>query len=269
MTTRLRIFTAALLVAATFTLSGAQEAKPEAPETYRLRGLTEVKVDELMRLYSAQTGRPIIVQPKTLPDSVSVLTGEAEKNAGVESLLRTTLAQYRLALVQVGEFDQIVPTVEALTWARTVKPDEVKQIEPLLVVRTVVTLKHMNANAVAAALRNLSSRQGGLVQPIVDVARQPGALLICDYAENVRELLAVVELIDQPREKAPDAMRSEVITLKHTQASDIMAAVQSACGDDVKAGVDVINNRVVISGSNEQVQRVTDVVNKLDQPKAK
>ena len=269
MHTHLRIFTAALLVAATFTLSGAQEAKPEAPDTYRLRGLTEVKVDELMRLYSAQTGRPIIVQPKALPESVTVLTGEAESNAGVESLLRTTLAQYRLALVQVGEFDQIVPTVEALTWARTVRPDELKRIEPLLVVRTVVTLKHMTANAVASALRNLSNRQGGLVQPIADAGRQPGAVLICDYAENVRELLAVIDLIDQPREQAPDAMRSEVITLKHTQASDIMAALQSACGDNVRAGVDAMNNRVVISGSNEQVERVIDVVNKLDQPKAK
>ena len=175
-----------------------------------------------------------------------------------ETALRTTLAEYHLVLVDMGEFDRIVSASEMCTYAHTVNIDELDNVHDLAPVRVVVTLMNTDANAVRGAILNLTTRQAGVVSPVSRRGRVQ-SVFICDYAENVRRILKVIEQMDLQ----PDTV-SRVVRLKNRKLDDIQQAVDSAAGKWVDLGFDKGTNSIVLSGAEQDVQRVNDVINTLD-----
>jgi type II secretory pathway component GspD/PulD (secretin) len=254
---------AACLVLALLCVDGssAQDEKvPGDAKTLRMK-TEEVTLAELIVFYTTESGRTIVYDPKKIAGTLSFRSPLRGADTTAENMLRAALAEYRLTLVPRGEFDAIIPAAEAITECNTVAISDLEKLPPLAYARIVYHLKNSDANAVRGALQNLTTRQGGVVNPVVS---QPGsggtnAIIVCDYVENLRELLKVLDDIDNTVARV-----SKVLTLKHTKSGDIESAVVSAAGKEVAVGVHANERMFVLTGKRDDVDRVASVIEQLD-----
>lgn len=241
--------------------SSAQDEKaPGDAKTLRMK-TEEVSLAELIVFYTTESGRTIVYDPKKVAGTLSFRSPLRGADTTAENMLRAALAEYRLTLIPRGEFDAIIPASEAITECNTVAISDLEKLPPLAYARIVYHLKNSDANAVRGALQNLTTRQGGVVNPVVS---QPGsggtnAIIICDYVENLRELIKVLDDIDNTVAKV-----SKVLTLSNTKTSDIEAAVLSAAGKDVSVGIHTNARMIVLTGKRDEVDRVAAVIDQLD-----
>ncbi|MCA8934566.1 MAG: hypothetical protein KDB68_00035 [Planctomycetes bacterium] len=264
---------AAVLSVLCLSVPSAQKAKPENPdkigksedgEGIVLRGVVEdVPLSEIIQLYSEYKGRTVIYDPRKLSGDVSFTAPRDGFSPDMEDALRATLAEFRLTIVSTGDFDTIVPLAEACTVADVVTVDELASLPPLRPVRVVINLINADANAVRGALQNLTTRQGGMVNP-VSGRGSAQSIIICDYAFNVLEIVKIVEQLD-----APSGNESHVVKLKNRKAEELLTVVSIAAGKLVSVGIDAGTDSIVLSGPGDEVDRVSKVIAALDvqQPK--
>jgi type II secretory pathway component GspD/PulD (secretin) len=249
--------------------TAAQEAaKPEADKqdakaaTQILRGqLEQVTLDELILLYATESGRTVAYDAKKLAGNFTFRSPLRGDSTTAENMLRAALAEYRLALVPRGDFDAIIPAAEAITECDTVAIADLETLPPLAFARIVYHLKNGDANAVRGALQNLTTRQGGVINPVMSPPGSGGtnAVILCDYVENLRELLKVLDELDNTV-----ARISKVLTLKNTKVGEIQGAVLSASGNEVSVGFHGNERMIVLTGKRDDVDRVASVVSALD-----
>lgn len=222
--------------------------------------LDRVTLDELITMYTAESNRTVVYDPKKLSGEVTFRSSLKGVGTTADAMLRTALLEFRLTIVSQGEFDKIVPMAEAITYCKTVALDQLDEIPDLHFARIVYSLKNNDPNAVRGAIQNLTSRQGGVVNPIISRKEQgSNTVIICDLAENLREIVKLLDEVDRTT-----ALVSQVITLKNVKASQIRMAVNSAALEDVSVGVPESDKIIVLTGYQSNVDRVAAVVAALD-----
>ncbi|MBZ0135976.1 MAG: hypothetical protein K8I27_06345 [Planctomycetes bacterium] len=229
--------------------------------TQVVRGrLDKVSLDELITMYTAETNRTVVYDPKRLSGEVTFRSSLRGAGTTADAMLRAALLEFRMTISSRGGFDTIVPMAEAITSCRSVSLAELEKLPGLHFVRIVYHLKNNEPNAVRGALQNLTSRQGGVVNPIVSRKDQgANTLVICDLAENLREIVKTLDDID-----SKTSIVSKVIALKNVKASQIRMAVNSAALEDVSVGVPESDRTIVLTGFQNNVDRVAAVVAALD-----
>lgn len=203
------------------------------------------------------------------------------------SVLQTFLKQHRLILAPFGEdsedsvrFYEIIAATEAITQS----PEVVfmKDLEDWTdttadFVTLVVNLEYADANAVRGALQNLTSRQGGVVNPIPGI----NSLIIADYSYNIRRLAQIISLMDQP----PRSPRLEVINVDNIDAEELANSVnnllsqrqqlvqggraqQNQTTDETMVRIEVAPyvNAIMVTGYDAGIELVRELVAKLDIP---
>jgi type II secretory pathway component GspD/PulD (secretin) len=245
--------------------AGAQgqpaQPKEEEPALKLGNNMEDIPVAELVQLYAEYTKQAVIYDPKMLSGTVNFAAPKDGVSPDIEETLLTALSKFRLTLVKAGEYCEIVQTVEACTLCETVAASDLPDLAPHRFARVVVHLQHTDPNMMRSALQNLCTRGGGMVNPIMS---QPGsgrvnALILCDTAENLRQMLKAIDEIDSAAGKA-----SRVVSLKNAKIADIFAAVASSAGKEVEIGVVEESGQLVLTGRASDIDRVAGVIAALD-----
>lgn len=163
---------------------------------WKLRGQVEIPLAELVGAWVRATGTPVPINTRALaytcsyqapPDGVT-LTGDA-----ITDFVSDMLAQVRMVLVGFSSGRaQIVQSAEAATLAQVVNRTELKKAPASEWVTCCLMFRYAEPNAVRAALQNLVSRSGGIVNPVSGA----NGLLITDRADRVRQMAKLADTLD-------------------------------------------------------------------------
>lgn len=227
---------------------------------WKLRGAVEVSLDELLRLWVQATGQPLAVVPQQLKYNVSYFAPDAGvtfSGPRLTEFVADMLAQARFALVGLSAGrPQVVPMSEACSSATVVDRAELQKTQGGEWVTWYAVLRHADANALRAALQNLLTRQGGIMNPVSGT----NAVAITDRAERVRQLARLCEALDV----APSSERTlESYELPEGKKADDVAAAlrallkppaapQQRGQDGADIGVVPGQNRLLVRGTVSQ-----------------
>ena len=275
MTNSLRTF-AALLVVLTIglSLSGAQEdpsddsglSVREDGKGLELKGaVDQLTLNEAIQLYVEESGKTVLYDPKRLSGNVRIIAPSSGTEMTSEALAQSALKQFRLLMASDGNVMEIIPAAEGITQCPTVTREELENLPPGQFAKMVIQLRASEANAVRGALQNLTTRQGGVVNPIAGA----NALIIADYVYNLKDLIVMID-----RMEAGTEVVSRVFTLKNVVYSDIHGAL-AACLDSNQArrpgapaptaiGATSNGKYLVVTGVVWEVERIEEVIQQLD-----
>lgn len=256
-----------------FGVAGAQEEDGgikvrDDGKGLELKGTTEdLSLNDIIKIYVEESGKTVLYNPKMISGDVTVNSPAEGVTMTSEDLLNSALKQFRLTMASDGNVIEIIPAAEAITQCETVSREQLKDLPPGRFVRVVVQLRASEANAVRGALQNLTTRQGGVVNPIAGA----NSLIIADYASNMVDLLDLVD-----RMEAETEVVSRVVKLQHVVYADIQNAL-NACLDPMQArrpgapqptsvGATLNGKFIVISGVTWEVERIAGVLAQLDVP---
>lgn len=280
----------ALLVVTIALLGSSLPAQNEDDTAFVLRGVTEgITIAEMVQLTSDFQKIKFLYNPQQVRGEVTIVApreGFAVPRGAMFSVLQTFLKTFRFILTPFGEdssdsvrFYEIIQATEAIAQAdRVIFLDQMHEWTETSAdfVTLVVNLKYADANSVTGALRNLTTRQGGMVQPIVGI----NSLIIGDYSYNIRRLAQIIQLMDQP----PRSPRLELINVNYIDAEELVTSLNSLLTarqqllqatprrpgspeDETMVRVEVAPyvNAVMVTGFDVGIELVRELVAKLDQ----
>lgn len=246
----------------------ATTARAGAPITLNF---SDAEIEAIARALAAATGRPIIVDPRvkgtlTLVTDTPVRLPAALAQFGAELRLRG------YALVESAGILKIVPEAEAKLLGGPVLTDTAPGAGEGQLVTQIFRLQHENANQLVPILRPLISPNN----PIT-VNNSQNALIITDYADNLRRIARIVAALD-----IGNATDLEVIPLQHVVASDIVGWLRQLLDDDGQPGAqrqpggprttvlaDPRSNSVLLRASHPaRLQLARALIERLDRPNA-
>jgi len=289
----------------------AGEGQPEVREEQegiRLIGKKKIKLLDWMELVAAASGIQFMISAqisslltnKEIEIISPIDPGTFIPREALFGVLQAMLKSENLILSPFGEDDppnsiqfyEVVQITDAMTSSRVddvleldgfknfkgSKLDEELKRKNAGFVTMIAKLKYADANQVRAALTQLATRRAGIINPI---AGEVNALLIADYAFNVRRFAQLIDLMDRPAEKP----RLEVINVRYLDAQELATAIQ----DLLQARDTVINqfgqpqpggagsnedavsitvapnmNSMMVWGYDESIQLVKELVEKID-----
>ncbi|MFZ3220046.1 MAG: type II secretion system secretin GspD, partial [Rhodoferax sp.] len=223
------------------------------------------------RTMATLTGRNVVVDPRV--KGAMTLTSDTPVSPAVA--YNQFLALLRLqgyAVVQTDGLDKIVPEADAKLQGGLVASSDTASSGAVgnQLVTQVIRLQHENANNLVAVLRPL-------INPNNPININPGnnALVITDYADNLRRLARIVAALD-----VPNATDLDVIPLKNASASDLAplvlrllesggtgAAGQADASYKTTVLAEPRSNALIVRAANQaRLALARSLIDKLDQP---
>ncbi|MCF6228852.1 MAG: hypothetical protein L3J82_09385 [Planctomycetes bacterium] len=282
---------AVALLCGSLSAQGGLEVKTEGGKTTLSGDLTDIPLEDLIRLACEQQKIRIIYDPKKVTGTVTFLApkgGFEVSNGALFSLLQLGLKQFRLTTLtpfgtdsgQSTKIYEITPASEAITTNTPVIflediddwTDTTDQYITL-----VANLKYAEANSVRGALQNMTSRQGGQVNPVAGV----NVLLISDYADNIRRLAKIIKTLDVPNtapkleyielaHAAPESVANEINGLMQRKAATNNQRPRRPCVPQDQTIVEVqassAGNAIIVSGYAAGIDIVRELLKKMDAP---
>ncbi len=202
--------------------------------------------------------------------TVNIVSDKPVSKDLLYQILLSTLRVQGYAAVEEGGYVKIVPEAEAKTSAGPVG-EAATHIPGDRIVTQVFILQNENATQLVPVLRPL-------VTPNNFIAAYPNnnAIVITDYAENVRRIQRIIESIDRP-----SGAEVQIIRLQNASAIDIAQTLtrvvaettvpQTTPGASPKAAiaVDARTNSLVVRADNPQLMaRIKSLAAGLDTPGA-
>jgi general secretion pathway protein D len=274
----LRSFLAALALAAWLPAPAAQ-APPAAPAPAAPQGAPEdekitvnfvnADIQSVIKTVGDHTGRNFILDPR-VTGTVNIVSDKPVSKDLLYQILLSTLRVQGYAAIEGDGFTKIVPEAEAKTNAGPVG-SQAARVAGDRIVTQVFMLQHESAVQLVPVLRPLVTANNF-------IAAYPGnnAIVITDYAGNVRRIQRIIESIDS----AP-ATDVQIVRLQNASAIDIaqmlqrvvpeMTAPATAPGTPPKAAVavDTRTNALLVRADNAQVMaRIKTLALGLDGPGA-
>jgi len=223
-------------------------------------------IQAVVKAVSQMTGRNFLIDPRVKGQVTIISAKPVTSQAAYQIFLSSLKAQGFTAVEGLGH-TRIVPTTEAKTSADVV--DQPYGGEKIMT--HVLVVQYSSPTQMIPLLRPLMAPTSQIA------AYDPAnALIITDYAENIRRLIRIVEKIDQP--VSSDVT---VINLKHASALDLAdlvarlslpsgapgvpAAPQHAGGDRFTIIPDMRTNSLLVRADNPgRVNQIRSLVEKLD-----
>jgi general secretion pathway protein D len=186
-------------------------ARSRAPVTVNF---VNADIEAVTRAFAAMIGRQIAVDPRVK----GTVTVYSEQPISVREAYLTYLSSLRglgFAMVDNGGLLKVVPEADAKIQTGTVSVGEVGPRGDQVITQ-IFTLQHQSPNNLVAVLRPLITANN-------TINANPGsnALIITDYADNLRRLAQIVAALDRPTDADVD-----LIPLKHAVATELAPLVQ-------------------------------------------
>ncbi|MBK7659882.1 MAG: type II secretion system secretin GspD [Betaproteobacteria bacterium] len=259
-------FLASLLVLA---LLAPVPAMSQAADERVTLNFVNADIVSVIKAVGGHTGKNFILDPR-VTGTVNVVSEKPVPKDLLWPMLLSVLRTQGFAAVESGGFVKIVPEAEAKTGASPVGEAATK-ISGDRVVTRVFLLQNESAVQLVPVLRPLVTANN-----FVAAYPNNNAIVITDYAENVKRIESIIRSIDQPT-----GADVQVIALKNASALDVAQTIAkvipetspapSAPGMPAKAAVavDARTNSLLVRGDNPGLlTRIKALAASLDTPGA-
>ncbi|KQN00451.1 type II secretion system secretin GspD [Sphingomonas sp. Leaf25] len=238
----------AILALAATSLSPVLAQAPQAADiVVNMRGVEIADVaDQISRI----TGRTLILDP-SVKGQVTVTSAEPLSPAGVWELFQSVLRANGFAAVRSGAAWRIIPQANAVrdggVRARGVSGQELTT--------RMVRLSNVPSADAARIVRPLVASFGS-VEPLT----QPNAIVVTDYADNVRRIEALARSLD-----GGGGSTFTTITLQNGNAADIATTMQGVLGEGgARVAGDARSNTILVRGTPAAVAEARRIAQSLD-----
>ncbi len=262
-------FVRSLLLAAAAAFCALAAAQTRPPDETVTLNFVNADIDAVVKAVAEITGRNFIVDPK-VKGTVNIVSSRPVPRSLVYPTLLSALRLQGFAAVESEGVVKIVPEADAKQQGGAVVSGRVTAGGDQLVTQ-VVTLRYETAAQLVNVLRPL-------ITPNNTIAAYPNAnaLVITDYADNLKRIDRIIASLDQPPGSEP-----VVVPVRYASAVDLVALVNRLVAEapggapgapaDAQQRVTVIadprSNRVLIRADNPgRVARVRQLVEQLDTP---
>ncbi len=273
-----RLLAAALALAVPAALAQAPAAAsaPASPGLAASNGDDKITVNfvnadiqSVIKAIGQNTGRNFILDPR-VTGTVNIVSDRPVSKDMLYSILLSTLRVQGYAAVEEGGFVKIVPESEAKTSAGPVG-GEAARVPGDRIVTQVFILQNESAIQLVPVLRPLVTANN-----FIAAYPNNNAIVITDYAENVRRIQRIIQSID-----LPTAGEVQLLRLTNASAIDIAQTLTrvipetspspTSPGTPPKAAitVDVRTNSLLVRADNPSLMtRIKTLVGGLDAPGA-
>ena len=227
---------------------------------------TNADIDAVVKAVAEITGKSFIVDPR-VKGTVTIVSARPIPRDLVYPTLLSALRMQGITTIENDNVVRIVPEADAKLQGGPVASGAVTARGDRLVTQ-VITLRYESAAQLVNVLRPL-------ITPSNTIAAFPGAnaLVITDYADNLRRLEKVIASLDQPPGSEP-----MVVPVRHASAIDLVPTLTRLLADPAAPGgadaqqrvtivADPRSNSVLIRSDNPgRAARVRQLIEQLDTP---
>lgn len=244
----------ALVAAALVSVTAAGQAPAQPADV--VVNMRAVEIADVAEQISRITGRTLILDP-AVKGIVNVTSAEPLSVDGVWDLFQSVLRVHGFAAVKSGRAWRIIPQASAIrdtgVGGRLSGQD---------VTTRMIRLNNVSGEQAARVFRPLIANFGS-----IESLTAPNAIVITDYAENVRRIEQLVRALDSGSGGSFDS-----ITLRFANARDVAASISAVMGDGAAGGPKIIgderSNIVLVRGQPGLVAEARRMAHTLDQPGA-
>ena len=246
----MRLLSAVAIAALVPPLSGP--ARAQAADV--VVNMRDVEIADVAEQISRITGRTLVLDP-SVKGRVNVTSAEPLSTAGVWELFQSVLRVQGYAAVRSGRAWRIIPQANAIrdgggSGARgTAGAQDV--------VTRLIRLRNLQPEAAVRVFRPLVASFG-----TIEAITNPDAVVVTDYAENVRRIERLAASLDSGGGASFDS-----ISLRNGSARDVATAIQGVMGDNgAKVVADERSNIVLVRGDASALAEARRMARLLDQP---
>ena len=262
MTMKITIPAYTLLLA--FVLAGllAAPLATAQDETWKVN-LKNADIREFVTQVSSITGRSFVVDPR-VKGNVTVVSSASMDADSVYELFLSVLRVHGYAAVPAGNVTKIVQQVLAKQSGNPADFSLSTQSEEL--VTSVIPVRNTPSAELVKILRPLIPQYGH-----ISGITKPNALIVSDHAGNIARLVEVIERVD-----LADTQTIVTIDLQEAWVENMVELLQKLAPDQIganAAGPNRVNivasertNSLILKGEQKTVERVEDLVKRLDVP---
>jgi general secretion pathway protein D len=239
------------LAAAAMTIQPVLAQTSEAADiVVNMRGVEIADVaDQISRL----TGRTLILDP-AVKGTVTVTSAQPLSPSGVWELFQSVLRANGFAAVRSGRAWRIVPQGNAVRdggiSSRSASGQEL--------ITRMIRLANVPSAEAARVVRPLVASFGS-VEPLA----QPNAVVVTDYADNVRRIEAILRSLDG----SGSGLTFATVTLRNGSAPDVAQSLLAVLGDGgAKVAGDARSNTIIVRGTPSAVADARRMIASLDAP---
>ncbi len=264
-----RVVRALLLVVTTGFFALAAPLTGAADETVTLN-FVNADIDAVVRAVADITGRNFVVDPR-VKGTINIISSRPVPRSLVYPTLLSALRLQGFTAVESDGVVKIVPEADAKQQGGVVASGPVTAGGDRLITQ-VITLRYESAAQLVNVLRPL-------ITPNNTIAAYPNAnaLVITDYADNLKRLDRIIASLDQPPGSEPVlvplryASALDVVTLLNRLTAEAPGGGAAGTAADVQQRVIVIadprSNSILVRADNPgRVARVRQLIEQLDTP---
>jgi general secretion pathway protein D len=216
-----------------------------------------VDIADVAEQISRITGRTLILDP-AVKGTVNVTSAEPLSVDGVWDLFQSVLRVHGFAAVKSGRSWRIIPQASAIRDAGSGG-----RLSGQDVTTRMIRLQNVSGEQAARVFRPLVAQFGS-----VEAMATPNAIIVTDYAENVRRIEQLARALD-----SGGGGRFDSITLRYANAKDVAAAIAGVMGDGTATGgprvvADERSNIVLVRGEPAMVSEARRLAHTIDKPGA-
>jgi general secretion pathway protein D len=210
-----------------------------------------VEIADVADQISRITGRTLILDP-AVKGAVTVTSATPLSPAGVWELFQSVLRANGFSAVRSGRAWRIVPAANAVRDGGVPSRGAAGQE----LVTRMVRLQNVPASDVARVVRPLVATFGS-VEPL----STPNAVVITDYADNVRRVESIARQLD-----GGGGATFASVALRNGNATDVAQSLQAVLGEGTRVAADARSNTVIVRGTPASVAEARKMLLTLDQP---
>ena len=192
---------------ATTVSTTAPIAAPRARIADVVVNMRDVEIAQVAEQVARITGRTIILDP-AVKGVVNIVSAEPLSPAGVWDLFRSVLRVYGLAAVRSGAAWRVIPQAAAVQ-GRAIAAVGPNTARPADIISRVIPLRNLPSDAAVRVFRPLVASFGS-----VEALATPNAIVVTDYAENVRRIERLAAQIDGDRGAAFESLQLRYASAK-------------------------------------------------------
>ncbi|MBU1346123.1 MAG: type II secretion system secretin GspD [Alphaproteobacteria bacterium] len=212
-------------------------------------------IKDVAEQVSRITGRTLVLDPQ-VQGQVNVVSAEPLSRNGVWELFLSVLRTSGYAAVRSGNVWRIVPQASVVQGGASEVGAAASNQQ---IVTRIVRLRNLPSDQAVRALRPLVSSFGA-IEPLTE----PNAVVVTDYAENIRRVQQLAATLDQGGGSSFDS-----IALRHASAVEVAESVSTLLGSDAggpRVTADERSNVLLVRGEPADIAQARSIVAALDTP---
>lgn len=222
---------------------------------------SDLAINDFIKLVSKITNQNILINHK-ISGAVNFVSSTPIYNDELIEILVSVLESKGFTIVKNGSLLEVVRSTEAAKHnVRVVAQD--KKLNGSIMVTQAISVKGENVDIIAAKIRYLISKTAKLM-----TMKESNTLLITDYPKNIETIKRVIEEIDTNNEAIVKIINIKNAEIKKLQSRlvDIAKSLfnEKILTQAVKIIVDDNINGVIVVGNSSNVEKIADLVEKLD-----